>query len=159
MMNRVSCSDEFFIKRLTSKKKRKKERKKDVSYSLYQSGLHYNELFSFFFMIHEATRYTRHQSYKQHEGDAMEINSNLYLRITLIINYMMEENLFFNAEQCPVKHAASRFSARETVTPGRTNISGLAPVTFLSRSSIYYIMLNLNNLINPLNVVDTNIFS
>ena len=49
-------------------------------------------------MIHEATRYTRHQSYKQHEGDAMEIKSNLYLRITLIINYMMEENLFFNAE-------------------------------------------------------------
>ena len=54
--------------------------------------------FLFFFMIHEATRYTRHQSYKQHEGDAMEIKSNLYLRITLIINYMMEENLFFNTE-------------------------------------------------------------
>ena len=76
-------------------------------------------------MIHEATRYTRYQSYKQHDRDAMEIKINF--RITLIINYMMAENLFFNA--------------------------------FLSRSSIYYIMLNLDNLINPLNVVGTNIFS
>ena len=49
-------------------------------------------------MIHKATRYTRYQSYKQHDGDAMEIKINLYLRITLIVNYMMEENLFFNAE-------------------------------------------------------------
>ena len=48
---------------------------------------------------------------------------------------------------------------RERVTPGWTNVSDLAPVTFLSRSSICYIMLNLNNLINPLNVVGTNIFS
>ena len=29
---------------------------------------------------------------------------------------MMEENLFVNVEQSPVKHAASRFSVRKNVT-------------------------------------------
>ena len=47
-MDHVPCSDEFFIKRLISIK-RKKER----------LGLHFNEFFQKkFFMIHEATPYT-----------------------------------------------------------------------------------------------------
>ena len=49
-------------------------------------------------MIHEATRYTRYQSYRQHKGDTMEMKSKLYLRFILLIDYMMEENLFLNVE-------------------------------------------------------------
>ena len=44
-------------------------------------------------MIHEVTRHTRYQSHRQHKGDTMEIKSKLYLRIMLLINYMMEKNL------------------------------------------------------------------
>ena len=44
-MSRVSCSDESFIKRLIYKKR--KERSKEVAYSLYYLGLHYNESFYF----------------------------------------------------------------------------------------------------------------
>ena len=81
----------------------------------------------------------------------------------------MEENLLVNVEYSPVKHTASRFSVRKNVTkkkkkkdrkrvtPGRTDISD--PVSFLSRSSMYYIMQTLHNLINPLNIVSTNSFS
>ena len=80
-----------------------------------------------------------------------------------IVNYVMEENLFVNAEYSPVKHAASQFSVRKNVTkkdkkrvtPGWTDISGSGPVSFSSRSSMYYIMLTLHNPINPLNVVST----
>ena len=57
--------------------------------------------FVFFFTIHQATRYTRYQSYSQHEDDLMEIKSKLYLRIILLINYMMEENLFVYVEWSP----------------------------------------------------------
>ena len=32
----------------------------------------------------------------------------------------MEENLFLNVEQSPVKHAASRFSVRKNVTKKKT---------------------------------------
>ena len=80
----------------------------------------------------------------------------------------MEGNLFVNVEYSPVKHAASRFYVRKNVTqkkktkrvtPGWTDISGPGPVSFLSRSSMYYIMLTLHNPINPLNVVSTNCFS
>ena len=49
-------------------------------------------------MIHETTRQTWYQSYRQHKGDTIEIKSQLYLQIILLINYMMEENLFLNAE-------------------------------------------------------------
>ena len=49
-------------------------------------------------MIHEATGYTWYQIYRQHKGDTMEIKSQLFLQITLLINYMMEEKLFLNAE-------------------------------------------------------------
>ena len=79
----------------------------------------------------------------------------------------MEENLVVNVEYSPVKHAASRFSAKKNVTkkdtkrvaPGWTDISGPGPVSFLLRSSIYYIMLTLHNPVNPLTVVSTNSFS
>ena len=43
--------------------------------------------------------------------------------------------------------------------PGWTDMSGPGPISFLSRSSIYYIMLTLHNPINLLNVVSTNSFS
>ena len=81
---------------------------------------------------------------------------------------MMEENLFVYVECSSVKHAASRFSVRKNVTkkkdkkrvtPGWTDISGPGPVSFLSRSSMYYITLTLHNPINLLNVVSTNSFS
>ena len=45
----------------------------------------------------------------QYEG-AMEIKRKLYLRIILLTNYMIEENLFVYAEWSSVKHAASWFS-------------------------------------------------
>ena len=47
---------------------------------------------------------------------AMEIKRKLYLRIILLINYMIEENLFVYVECSSVKHAASRFSVRKNVT-------------------------------------------
>ena len=78
---------------------------------------------------------------------------------------MIEENQFCCL--LPVKHAALRFSVRKNVTkkdkkrvtPGWTDISGPVLVSFLSRSSMYYITLTLHNPINLLNVVNTNSFS
>ena len=82
---------------------------------------------------------------------------------------MMEENLFVYVECSSVKYVASRFSVRKNVTkkrkerkkvtPGWTDISGPGPVSFLSRSSMYYIMLTLHNPIKPLNIVSTNSFT
>ena len=82
---------------------------------------------------------------------------------------MIEENLFANVEYFPVKHAASRFSVRKNVTkknkdkkrvtPGWSDNSGPGPVSFLSRSSMDYITLTLNNPIKLLIVVSTNSFS
>ena len=40
-------------------------------------------------MIHEATHYARYQSYRQDKGDTIEMKSKLYLRVILLINYMM----------------------------------------------------------------------
>ena len=48
-----------------------------------------------------------------------EMKSKLYLRIILLINYMMEENLFVYVECSSVKHVASRFSVRKNVTKKR----------------------------------------
>ena len=100
---------------------------------------------------------------------AMEIKRKLYLRIILLINYMIEENLFVYVECSSVKHAASWFSVRKNVTkkekkrmkmtPGWTDISGPGPVSFLSRSSMHYIMLTQHNPIKPLNIVSRNSFS
>ena len=76
------------------------------------------------------------------------MESKLYLRIILLVNYMTEENLFIYVECSSVKHAASRFSFRKNVTkkrekkkrkkvtPGWSDISGPGPVSFLYRSSI-----------------------
>ena len=91
----------------------------------------------------------------------------LYLRIILLINYMMKENLFVHVECSSAKHEASQFSIRKNVTkkkeekkqkkvtPGWTDISGPDPVSFLSRSSMYYIMLTLHNSIKLPNIVST----
>ena len=48
---------------------------------------------------------------------------------------------------------------RKTVTLGWTDISSPGPASFLSRSSMYYVMLTLYSSINLLNVVSTNSFS
>ena len=48
---------------------------------------------------------------------------------------------------------------KKRVTPGWTDISGPGPISFLPRSSMYYITLTLHNPINLLNVVSTNSFS
>ena len=40
----------------------------------------------------------------------------LYLRIVLLINYMMEENLFVYVACSSVKHATSRYSVRKNIT-------------------------------------------
>ena len=84
---------------------------------------------------------------------------------------MMEENLFVYVECSSVKHVASWFFVRKNVikkkkrkerkkvTPGWTHISGPGSVSFLSRSSMYYIMLTQHNSIKPLNIVSTNSFS
>ena len=119
--------------------------------------------FIFFFMIHEAIRYTPYQSYRQHKGDMIEMKSKLNLRITLFINYMMEKILFDNVDLSPIKHAknsqknnnnnnnkkANKGKKRKGVTARWTDISGPGPVSFLSTSSMYYIMLTLRNPINP----------
>ena len=48
---------------------------------------------------------------------------------------------------------------KKRVTPAWTDNSGPGPVSFLSRSSMDYITLTLNNPIKLLNVVSTNSFS
>ena len=90
---------------------------------------------------------------------------NYNRRIILLINYLMEENLFVNVEYSPVKHAASWFSVSKNVThtQKRQKDSGIwmdwhlrsRSWQFLSRSSMYYIMLTLYNPVNPLNVAST----
>ena len=47
---------------------------------------------------------------------------------------------------------------KKKVTPGWTDISDPGPVSFLSRSSMYYITLTLQNPIKPLNIFSTNSF-
>ena len=54
--------------------------------------------FILFFMIYEATQYTRYKSYREHKDDTMEMNSKLYLQTILLINYMRQENLFVHVE-------------------------------------------------------------
>ena len=95
-MSRVLCSDNFFIKRLklTKRTKRKEIKKGFIPYTIMNS-------FVFFSIIYDATRYTRYQSYRQHKrkGDTMEIKSyKLYLRIIMLINYRVKENLFVNVQ-------------------------------------------------------------
>ena len=52
---------------------------------------------------------------------AMEIKRKLYLRIILLINNIIQENLFVYVECCSVKHAASWFSVRKTVAKKKIN--------------------------------------
>ena len=54
--------------------------------------------FIIFFMIHKVTRYAVHQGYRQLKGGTIEMKSKLYLRNILLINYMIEENLFVYVE-------------------------------------------------------------
>ena len=106
------------------------------------------------------------QTTQERYDGAMEIKRKLDLRIILLINYMTEENLFVYAECSSIKHAASRFSVRKNVTKKnkrKKNESdtwmdwhlGSRSCQFLSRSSMYYIMLTLHNPIKPLNIVST----
>ena len=67
--------------------------------SFLSNGLHYNE---FFFLFHDWRSNIVHtmpklQKTQGRYAGAMEMKSKLYLRIILLINYMMEENLFLYA--------------------------------------------------------------
>ena len=159
-----------YQKKKERKKGRKKERNKECLIPFIRQVYTIMNSFIFFFMIYEARRYTRYQSYRQQEGNTMQMKSKLYLRTILLIDYTRQESLFVYVEQFLVKHAAPRFSVRENVTikkekrkervtPRQTDISGPVPVSFLSRSSMYYITLTLHNPINLLNVISTNSFS
>ena len=76
-------------------------------------------------MIHEATRHTRYQSYIQHKDDTIEMKSKLDLRIILLINYMMEDNMFVYVEWSHVnrftvfsQNKYHKIKVRKIVTPG-----------------------------------------
>ena len=96
-------------------------------------------------MIHEATPYARYQSYRQHKGYTMEMKSKLNLRIRLLINYMMKEICFL--------HRLVSFKACSLTCHAASHVS------FLSRSSMYYIMLTPHNPLNPLNFISAHSFS
>ena len=49
------------------------------------------------------------QTTQGEHDEVMEMKSKLYLRITLLINYMVEKIMFVYAECSSVKHAASQF--------------------------------------------------
>ena len=49
-------------------------------------------------MTYEATQYKQYQSYRQHKNNTMAMKSKLYLQIILLINYMIDENLFVYVE-------------------------------------------------------------
>ena len=88
----------WFQKKKKKKKNREKKRKKETPYSLDKLRLSFNDFF--FFLFHDSWRnmvYTM-LSYRQQQGDTMQMKSNFFLRIMLLINYMMEENLFVNVE-------------------------------------------------------------
>ena len=50
-----------------------------------------------------------------HKDDTVELKRKLHLRMTLLINYMMEENLFVYVKWLAVEHAASLFSVRNVI--------------------------------------------
>ena len=60
IISRVSCSDEFFIKRLILSQKKKKKRKGLIP--LISNICTIMNSFVLLLMVHEATRYTRYQS-------------------------------------------------------------------------------------------------
>ena len=110
--------------------------------SFLSNGLHYNE---FFFLFHDWRSNIVHtmpklQKTQGRYAGAMEMKSKLYLRIILLINYMMEENLFVYVECSSVKHAASRFSVRKNVTKKRQKESDTWMDWYLrSRSCQFFI--------------------
>ena len=83
-----------------TKKKRNKEKSKELPYFLLLPllrSLHYNEFF--YFLFHDSRSDTVHntsklQTIKGRYDGAMEMKSKLYLRIILLINYIMDKNLF-----------------------------------------------------------------
>ena len=56
------------------------------------------------------------------------------------------------------KNEKEKEKKRKRVTPRWADISGPCPASFLSRDSMYYIMLSPHNPMKPLNVVSTNSF-
>ena len=82
----------------------------------------------FFFMIHEASS-----------------------TVQKLVSCESYSSMFFSLKKCNKKK-----EERLRVTTGWTDISGPRSVSFLPRSSMYYIILT--NLIIPLNVVSTNCF-
>ena len=73
-------------KKRNEKKTERKKKRKDLIPFISKVYVLINS-FIFFFMIHEATRAIR-----------CKMKSKLYLPIILLINYITEENLFFNVE-------------------------------------------------------------
>ena len=99
---------------------------------------------------------------------AMEMKRKLYLRIILLINYVMKENLWVYVECSSVKYAASRFSVRKKCHKKKEKkVSDTWMDWYLrSRSRQFFIqkfhadiMLTLHNPTKPLNIVSTNSFS
>ena len=72
--------------------------------------------FVFLFMIRSNTVYTISKFTDNTRAIRWRNRVILYLRIIVLIDYVMEENLFVNVEYSPVKHAASRFSFRKNAT-------------------------------------------
>ena len=64
--------------------------------------------FVFFFVFHEATRYVRYQTYRQHKHYTMETKIKLYLEIILLNYYVLDKNLFVNVDWSPLKHVVSQ---------------------------------------------------
>ena len=82
---------------------------------------------------------------------AIDMKSELYLRIMSALCKACSFTVFCQ-KKCHKKK-------KKKVTPGWTDISDPGPVSFLSRSSMYYITLTLQNPIKPLNIFSTNSFS
>ena len=66
---------------------------------------------------------------------------------------------FLSEKMSQKKKKKKKKKDKKRVPPGWSDISGPGPVSFLSRSSMYYITLTLRNPIKLLNVVSTNSFS
>ena len=126
--------------------------------------------FLFFFMIYKVARYARYQSYIKHKDYTMEMKSNLYLRIILLLNYIMEENLFVYVEWSPVKHTASWFSVRKNVAEKKKEIKKDSDTWmhwyfrsrfyqfFIQKFHVLHNTLIIDSPLKPLTVISTNIF-
>ena len=103
---------------LSNVKKKKKERKEEVSYSLLFPLLGWCTHNELFFLFDDWRSKTVHSMSKlqttleRYDG-AMDVKRKLYLQIILLLNYIIEQNLFVYVECSSVKHAALRFSVRK----------------------------------------------